>query len=160
MDLPSILPVASPFFGNIHHGQIQHFHQTLIRREYRLGFRCLPQLPVKSLDGIRDIDQTANHFWILEIRWKILPVILLWFCDFRIFSAPFFVKATKFSQSDCFRWSCIYTFQIIRQQLEFLLGNKLCCISDLMNDTMLDLCTWENSFDCLRKACQTVYTGD
>ena len=56
MDLSPILSMSSPFFRDIHHGQIQHFQETLIRREYRLGFRDLPQLPVKSLDGIRGID--------------------------------------------------------------------------------------------------------
>ena len=68
MDLSPILSVSSPFFRDIHHGQIQHFQETLIRREYRLRFRDLPQLPVKSLDGIRGIDQAADHFRILEIR--------------------------------------------------------------------------------------------
>ena len=56
MDLPPILSVSGPFFRDIHHGQIQHFQETLIGREYRLRFRDLPQLPVKSLDGIRGID--------------------------------------------------------------------------------------------------------
>ena len=56
MDLPPILSVTCPFFRDIHHGQIQHFQETLIGREYRLRFRNLPQLPVKSLNGIRGID--------------------------------------------------------------------------------------------------------
>lgn len=56
MDLPPILSVSGPFFRDIHHGQIQHFQEALIGREYRLRFRDLPQLLVKSLDGIRGID--------------------------------------------------------------------------------------------------------
>ena len=68
MDLPPILSVSGPFFRDIHHGQIQHFQKTVIRRKYRFGFSDLSELTVKSLDGIRGIDQTADRFRILEIR--------------------------------------------------------------------------------------------
>ena len=33
-----ILPPSGPFLRNVHHGEIQHFQQTVIRRKNRLGF--------------------------------------------------------------------------------------------------------------------------
>ena len=79
---------------------------------------------------------------------------------FGIFPAPFLIKAIQFSQCDFFCWGCIYTFQISHQRFEFLVGNKLCCIPDLMDNALLDLSVRENSLNCLRKACQAVYTCD
>lgn len=32
-----ILPASSPFFRNVHHGQIQHLEKAVIRRENRFG---------------------------------------------------------------------------------------------------------------------------
>ena len=54
----------------------------------------------------------------------------------------------------------IYTFQISHQWLEFLVGNKFCGIPDLMYDTLLELGIRENSLNCRRETCQTVYTCD
>ena len=68
MNLPPILPVSSPFFRDIHHGQIQHFQKTVIRRKYRFRFSDLSELTIKSFGGIGSIDQTPNRFRILEIR--------------------------------------------------------------------------------------------
>ena len=68
MNLLPILPVSSPFFCDIHHGQIQHFQKTVIRRKYRFGFGDLSDLTIKSFDGIGSIDQTPNRFRILKIR--------------------------------------------------------------------------------------------
>ena len=38
MDLSPILTVSRPFLGDIYHGQIQHFQETVIGWKYRLGF--------------------------------------------------------------------------------------------------------------------------
>ena len=43
------LPPAGPLFGNIHHGQIQHFQQAVIGGEYGFGLDHLAQLAVKAL---------------------------------------------------------------------------------------------------------------
>ena len=160
MNLAPILSVTGPFFRDIHHSQIQHFQETLIRRKHGFGFCDLPELAVKSLDGIRGIDQAANCFRIFEIGREIRLIVLPGFCDFRIFSAPFLIEAVQLSQCDLLGWSCIYTFQISHQGLEFLVRNKLCCIPDLMDNALLDLCLWKYSLDCLWETCQTVYTCD
>ena len=76
MDLAPILTVTSPFLRDIHHGQIQHFQETLVGRAHRLGFCDLLQLTVKSVDCIGCIDQASNCFRILEIGGKICPVVL------------------------------------------------------------------------------------
>ena len=60
MDLSPVLSVASPFFRDIHHDLIQHFQETVIRREYCLGFCNFPQLPVKSLNCVCCINQAAT----------------------------------------------------------------------------------------------------
>ena len=54
------LPPSGPFLRNIHHGQIQHFQQTVIRREYRFCLCYFPKLPVKAFDCIGCIDQAAH----------------------------------------------------------------------------------------------------
>ena len=43
MDAAPVLPPTCPLFRNIHHRQIQHFQQTVVRRENALGFCDLPQ---------------------------------------------------------------------------------------------------------------------
>ena len=115
---------------------------------------------IKSLYGICGIDQAADRFRILKIGRKIRPVLLPRFRDLGIFAAPFFVKAVQFGQRSLFCWSRIYTFQIFHQRLQLFVGNELCCISDLMNDTLLDLCLGENGFDCLGEACQPIHSCD
>ena len=96
MDLTPILTVACLFLWDIHHSQIQHFQETIVGRKYRLGFGDLLELTVKSLNCIGGIDQTADRFRVLKISRKIRPVVLPGFRDFRIFSAPFFIKAVQF----------------------------------------------------------------
>ena len=95
MNLASILTMASPFFRDIYHSQIQHFQQTLIRRKHGFGFCGLSELAVKSLDDIRSIDQAADRFRIFEISRKIHPVVLPRFCDFRIFPLHFSSKLSN-----------------------------------------------------------------
>ena len=67
MDLSSIDGVR-PFLGDIYHGQIQHFQETVIGWKYRLGFGDFPELAVKSFNRIRGIDQTSDSFRVLKIR--------------------------------------------------------------------------------------------
>ena len=42
MDHTPVLPPAGPFLRNVHHGQIQHFQQAVIRRKDRF---CLGYFP-------------------------------------------------------------------------------------------------------------------
>ena len=51
MDHAPALPPAGPLFGNVHHGQIQHFQQAVISGEYGFGLGHLAQLAVEALDS-------------------------------------------------------------------------------------------------------------
>lgn len=74
VDHVPFLPPASPFFRNIHHGQIQHFQQAVIRREYRLFPGHFPKLPVEALDRVGRIDQVAYLLRVLEIGAQVGPI--------------------------------------------------------------------------------------
>ena len=65
MDLSPILTVSRPFLGDIYHGQIQHFQETVIGWKDRLGFGDFSELAVKSFDVVGRIDQASDCFWIL-----------------------------------------------------------------------------------------------
>ena len=56
MDHAPILASARPFLGNIHHGQVQHFQQAVIRGENGLGLGHFPQLAVKALNSVGGVD--------------------------------------------------------------------------------------------------------
>ena len=60
MNLSPVLTVASPFLRDVHHGQIQHFQETVIGWKYRLGFCDFSKLTVKSLDCVSRIDPAAG----------------------------------------------------------------------------------------------------
>ena len=64
---PQIFSTSCPFFCDIHHSQIQHFQQAIIRWEYRLSFGDLAQLAVEILNGIRGVNKCAHLLRILEI---------------------------------------------------------------------------------------------
>ena len=73
-DAPILAP-PSPFLGNIHHGQIQHFQQAVIGGKDGLGLGHLTKLAVKALNGVGGIDQSPDFLRILEISAEIGPVI-------------------------------------------------------------------------------------
>ena len=75
MDHAPALPPAGPLFGNIHHGQIQHFQQAVISGEYRFGLGYLAQLAVEALNSIGGIDQPPDLLGILEVGAQVGPVV-------------------------------------------------------------------------------------
>ena len=75
MNYTPVLPSAGPFIRNIHHGQIQHLQQTVIRREDRFCLGHFPELAIEALDRVGRIDQAAHLLRVLEIRAKIRPVV-------------------------------------------------------------------------------------
>ena len=75
MNLPPILAPARPFFGNIHHGKIEHFEQTVIGRKNTLVFGDFPQLTIESLNGICRINQGSDFYGVFEIGCQIYPII-------------------------------------------------------------------------------------
>ena len=66
-----ILPPSGPFLRNVHHGEIQHFQQTVIRRKNRLGFGDLAKLAIEALNGIGRNQAMSRAF--RQILFSILP---------------------------------------------------------------------------------------
>ena len=95
MDDAPILAAPSPFPGNIHHGQIQHFQQTVIGGEDGLGLGYLAKLAVKALNGVGGIDQPPDFLKILEISAEIGPVIPPGTGNLGIFLVPAFRKSLQ-----------------------------------------------------------------
>lgn len=60
VDHAPVLPSASPFLRDIHHGQIEHFQQAVIRGKHGFCLGHFPELAVEALDGVGRIDQAAN----------------------------------------------------------------------------------------------------
>jgi len=52
-----ILSPSGPFFSDIHHCQVQHFQEAVIRGEYRLAFGHFAELAIESFDSIGGVDQ-------------------------------------------------------------------------------------------------------
>ena len=74
MDYAPVLPPAGPFLRNIHHGQIQHFQQAVIRREDRFCLGHFPELSVKILSCICGVNQCSNRLQIFKIDGKLCPI--------------------------------------------------------------------------------------
>ena len=65
-DAPILAP-ARPFLGDVHHGQVQHLQQAVVRWENGLGLGHLPQWAVKTLNGVGGIGQPPDLLGKLEI---------------------------------------------------------------------------------------------
>ena len=107
MDLSPILTVSRPFLGDIYHGQIQHFQETVIGWKYRLGFGDFPELAVKSFNRVRGIDQTADFLRIFEVGAEVCPVFPPRLCDLGIFIVPILRKSLQSVQSSLLVHCCI-----------------------------------------------------
>ena len=95
VDQTPVLTAASPFFGNVHHGQIQHFQQAVIGGKHGFGFCHLAQLAVKSFNGISGVDQAPYLLGILEVGAEIGPVGSPGLGDFRVFLVPALPKGIQ-----------------------------------------------------------------
>ena len=95
MDQAPVLASASPFPGNVHHGQVQHFQQAVIRGENGLCLGNLAQLAVETLNGVGGIDESADLLWVLEIGAQIVPVIPPGAGDFGVFLVPVLGKGVQ-----------------------------------------------------------------
>ena len=68
VDNAPITPFSRPFFGDVHHRQIQHFQQAVIGWEHGFRLGNLAQLAVEPFNGIGGVNQCPNLLRILEIR--------------------------------------------------------------------------------------------
>lgn len=69
-----VLPLSGPLFRNIHHGQIQHFQQTVIDKKDRLRLGYLVQLTVEALNVIGNVNQSPHLLRVLEADAEVGPV--------------------------------------------------------------------------------------
>jgi len=74
IDHAPVLPPTGPFFRNVHHSQIQHFQQAVVRWEDGFGLGNLSKLAVEPFYRVGGINKAANLLWILEICAQIRPV--------------------------------------------------------------------------------------
>ena len=56
VDHAPVLSPAGPFFRNVHHGQIEHLEEAVVRREDGLGFGHFSELAVEAPNGVSGID--------------------------------------------------------------------------------------------------------
>ena len=91
-DHAPILSPAGPFFGNVHHCQIQHLKQAVIRGEYRFCLSYLAKLAVEILYGISGIDEPTFFLRILKVGAEIRPTVTPGLGNFRVFLIPFLCK--------------------------------------------------------------------
>ena len=84
-----ILTSASPLFRDVHHCQIQHLKQAVIRREDGLCFGNFPQLAVEAFYRIGRINQLSQFLWVFKIGTEICSVISPGGRNFGIFRIPF-----------------------------------------------------------------------
>ena len=138
MDLAPILAAAGPFLGDVHHGQIEHFKQTVIGGEYGFCLGHLSQLPVEVLNGIGGIDQCSDFLGILEIGGQVGPVGTLGDGDSRIFAAPFLIKGIEFIESGLLIQGGIDFFEVRHEFFDVLVGDGFGIVTDLVDDALLD----------------------
>ena len=101
MDHAPALPPAGPLFGNIHHGQIQHFQQAVIGGEYGFGLGHLAQLAVEALNGIGGIDQPPDLLGVLEVGAQVGPVVPPGLGNFGVFLSQCSPKTSRASRAAC-----------------------------------------------------------
>ena len=118
VDSAPVLPPPRPLFCNIHHRQIQHFQQTVVCRENALGFCDLPQLPIKSFNRVRGIDQTADFLRILEVSTEVGSVFPPRLCNLGIFAVPVLRKSLQSIQSSLLVHGGIHGLQIGHESLQ------------------------------------------
>lgn len=68
MNLTPVLAVAGPFLRDIHHRQIQHFYQTIVRGKYGLRVCHFSQLAFEFLNRMSRINQVSHCLRILKVR--------------------------------------------------------------------------------------------
>lgn len=132
-DAPILAP-PSPFPGDVHHGQVQHFQQTAIGGENRLGLGHLAKLAVKALNDVGGIDQPPDFLGILEISTEIGPVVPPGAGNLGIFLVPAFRKDLQGTQGGVLIHCRVYRLEIRHERLQILVGDIPGGIADLVDD--------------------------
>lgn len=69
-----VLPPPGPFLRDVGHCQVQHFQQTVVRRENRPCFCHLSELTVEALDNICRVNESSHFLRVLKIGAQVWPV--------------------------------------------------------------------------------------
>lgn len=129
MDDTPVLPPSSPLFGNIHHGQVQHFQQAVIGGKDRFSLGHLAELAVKALNGVGGVDQSAHLLGVLEVCAEIGPIGPPGPGDFWVFLVPVLAKGVQGIQGCLLVYSGIDGLQIGHKGFQVLVGHILAGIA-------------------------------
>lgn len=160
MDHTPVLASAGPLFRNVHHRQIQHFQQAVIRGEHGFGFGHLPKLTVEALYGVGGINQSPHLLRVLKVGAQVGPVLPPGLRYFRVFLIPALRKGVQGSQRRGLIHGRIDCLQIGHQGFQVLVGDVLAGMTELMDDAVLDFRLGKYRFNCRRESSQIVRTGD
>ena len=144
MNQAPVLSPSGPFLRNIHHGQIQHFQQTVIGRKYRFCLGHLAQLAVKALNGVGGVDQSSYLLRVFEICAQIGLIGPPGLGNFRVFLVPVHSKGVQGSQGSLLIHGSI-------DRLQVLVGHILAGIAQLVDDAVLNFDLWEGGVDGIQK---------
>lgn len=138
MDLAPILPPSGSLPGNVHHSQIQHLEEAVVRREYGFRLGHLPKLPDKTLNGIGGVDQPPQFLGILEVGAEVGSVIPPGLGDFGVFLILPFRKGIQRIHGRGLVHRVTDRLQVVHQGLQILVGDIFAGIAQLVDDTVLD----------------------
>ena len=145
---------------SVHHRQIQHFQQAVIRGEHGFGFGHLPKLTVEALYGVGGINQSPHLLRVLKVGAQVGPVLPSGLRYFRVFLIPALRKGVQGSQRRGLIHGRIDCLQIGHQGFQVLVGDVLAGMTELMDDAVLDFRLGKYRFNCRRESSQIVRTGD
>ena len=107
-----ILTSTGPFFGDIHHCQIQNLQKAVVGRKNSLCLRNFTELTVKVFNGIGRVDKRSDLLWVLKIGAQIWPIIPPGLSYFRVFGFPFFFEAIKLIESGFLINGSVYALEV------------------------------------------------
>ena len=160
MDHAPVLPADGPLFCNVHHRQIQHFEQAVVRRENRFRLCHLAELTVEALNRVRRVNQPAHLLRILKIGAQIWPVFLPRGRNLGMFLVLMLRKNVQGFQSGRLVYSGINRLQVGHQGFPIFGGNIFRGIADLMDHAVLNLCFRKDCLNCCGKTGQVVRAGN
>ena len=101
VDQVPVLASFCPFLGNIHHGQIKHLEQAVVRWKNGLGFCHFSELTIKAFNSVCSINQPAHFLRVFEIGTEIRPIISPGLRNFGYFLSQCSEKVSKAFKAVC-----------------------------------------------------------
>jgi len=113
-----------------------------------------------ALDGIGRIDQLSDSRIVFEVCAQLIPVIAPRGNYHGILLTPFLIEGIELLLGKVISGCLIYFFEVSQEGFLILAGNVLQAVTDLMNDTALNLGPREGGLNCLSKALQIIDARD